>query len=83
MNTKLTLTLEQNVIEKAKEYARMKHSSLSNLVENYLKTLTAESTRLDEEFSSTVTALKGTFKMPDGFDYKKELTERLSEKHLE
>jgi hypothetical protein len=83
MNTKLTLTLEQNVIEKAKEYARMKHSSLSNLVENYLKTLTAENTRSDEEFSSTVTALKGTFKMPDGFDYKKELTERLSEKHLE
>ena len=42
MNTKLTLTIEQTVIEKAKKYAKDKERSLSNLIENYLKALTKE-----------------------------------------
>ena len=42
MNTKLTLTIEQSVIEKAKKYARKKERSLSDLIENYLKALTKE-----------------------------------------
>ena len=37
MNTKLTLTIEQTVIEKAKKYAKGKERSLSSLIENYLK----------------------------------------------
>ena len=40
MNTKLTLTIEQSVIEKAKKYAKNKERSLSDLIENYLKSLT-------------------------------------------
>ena len=43
MNTKLTLTIEQDVIEKAKKYAKDKERSLSSLIENYLKALTNES----------------------------------------
>jgi len=42
MNTKLTLTIEQTVIEKAKKYAKDSERSLSNLIENYLKALTTE-----------------------------------------
>ena len=34
MNTKLTLTIEQDVIEKAKKYAKDKVRSLSSLIEN-------------------------------------------------
>lgn len=84
MNTKLTLTIEQSVIEKAKKYARQKERSLSDLIENYLKALTTEemNKRSEDELSSTVKNLKGSFKMPKDFDYKKELTERLSEKYL-
>ena len=37
MNTKLTLTIDQSVIEKAKKYAKEKERSLSDLIENYLK----------------------------------------------
>lgn len=83
MNTKLTLTIEQSVIEKAKKYARKKERSLSDLIENYLKVLTKdEEPRNENELSPTVKALKGSFKMPKDFDYKKVLTDRLSEKYL-
>jgi hypothetical protein len=36
MTTKLTLTMDNTVIERAKEYARGKNSSVSSLVETYL-----------------------------------------------
>ena len=42
MNAKLTLTIEQSVIEKAKKYAKEKERSLSDLIENYLKAITNE-----------------------------------------
>jgi len=84
MNTKLTLTIEQSVIEKAKKYARKKERSLSDLIENYLKALTTEEpeNNSDVNLSPTVKSLKGSFRMPKNFDYKKELTDRLSEKYL-
>lgn len=82
MNTKLTLTIEQSIIERAKKYARKKERSLSDLIENYLKALTNEDAKDDDELTPTVKALKGSFKLPEGFDYKKELTDRLSEKYL-
>ncbi len=42
METKLTLSLDNEVIKKAKSYAKKKHTSLSNMVENYFYFLTAE-----------------------------------------
>ena len=83
MNTKLTLTIEQSVIEKAKKYARKKERSLSDLIENYLKALTNdENPKIENELSPALKSMKGSFKMPKYFDYKKELTDRLSEKYL-
>ncbi len=84
MNTKLTLSIEQSVIEKAKLYAKKKERSLSDLIENYLKALTEKETEknTDDELSPTVKSLRGSFKMPKNFDYKKELTDILSEKYL-
>ena len=40
MNTKLTLTIEQTIIERAKKYANNKGRSLSDIIENYLKVIT-------------------------------------------
>lgn len=40
MNTKLTLNLNKNVIEQAKNYAKDNRVSLSKLIENYLNSLT-------------------------------------------
>lgn len=40
MDSKLTLKLDENVIERAKKYAAEKKLSLSRLIENYLDALT-------------------------------------------
>lgn len=82
MNTKLTLTIEQSVIEKAKKYAKDKERSLSSLIENYLKALTKENNANEIELTPIVKSLKGSFSAPKNFDYKKELSNRLSEKYL-
>jgi predicted HicB family RNase H-like nuclease len=42
MTTKLTLTVEKDVIERAKSYAKVSGKSLSELIEQYLETLTQE-----------------------------------------
>ena len=82
MNTKLTLTIEQSVIEKAKKYAKEKERSLSDLIENYLKSLTNSEEKTVENISPQLKSMKGAFKIPKDFDYKKEITERLTEKYL-
>ena len=83
MNTKLTLTIEQSVIEKAKKYAKSKERSLSDLIENYLKAITKETNIEIVKETPIVQSLKGSFRMPESFDYKKELTKKLSEKYLQ
>lgn len=82
MNTKLTLTIEESVIEKAKKYARKKERSLSDLVESYLKAITKETKIENVKETPIVQSLKGSFQMPKDFDYKKELAEKLSKKYL-
>ena len=82
MSTKLTLTIDRTIIVKAKSYARKQERSLSDLIENYLKVITSEESTSDEDISPTVQALRGSFKMPKDFDYKKELSDRLTEKYL-
>ncbi len=82
MNTKLTLTIDKSIIEKAKKYARNRERSLSDLIENYLKALTNEEPKNESNITPVVKSLKGSFTIPKNFDYKKELTDRLSEKYL-
>lgn len=82
MNTKLTLTIEKTVIEKAKKYAREKDNSLSGIIENYLKVITREQDLTDIEITPLIKSLKGSFKAPENFDYRKELSKGLTEKYL-
>jgi predicted CopG family antitoxin len=82
MNTKLTLTIEQSVIEKAKKYANEKGRSLSDIIENYLLAITKEDNNETLELTPIVKSLKGSFKAPKNFDYKKELQKKLTEKYL-
>ena len=81
MNTKLTLTIEQAIIERAKSYAKEKGRSLSDIIENYLKAITKEQ-KIEEDLSPLIKSLQGSFKAPKSFDYKKELSKGLSEKYL-
>ena len=55
MQTKLTLTLDQGIIEQAKLYAKDKGRSLSELIENYLKVV------LDDTLSPENTIKEYTF----------------------
>jgi len=83
MSTKLTLTIDGRVIDAAKQYAREQGRSLSALVENYLKSVSNQTTsKAPPEISPKVRELMGAVSLPDDFDYKTALTEALEEQHL-
>lgn len=82
MTTKLTLTVEESVIKKAKSYAKQTGRSLSELIETYLETLTEEHLSETLQISSKLKKLAGSVKLPADFDEKKELADYFERKHL-
>jgi formiminotetrahydrofolate cyclodeaminase len=80
MATKLTLTVEKSVIERAKQYAKNTGRSLSELIENYLDTITQD--KNEEIISPKLKKIVGSVKLPDDFDEQKELRSYLEKKHL-
>ena len=82
METKLTLRLNHNVIERAKIYAKSQKISLSKMIESYLDSLTREKDR-DSKIPITplVESLSGVISLPSDFDYKKEYADYLTEKY--
>jgi len=81
MNTKLTLSLDDEIIIKAKAYAKANGKSLSQLIENYLSFLVKESNQVVSE-PSVLYSLKGAFKDAQIGDYKEELAKALAKKYL-
>jgi hypothetical protein len=82
MDAKLTLNIDKDVARKAKVYARSKGRSLSDLVENYLKLLTKNSSVEDSEYTPRVKSLLGCITLPEDFDYKSEIAGSLVKKYL-
>lgn len=83
MDTKLTLKLNENVIERAKKYASDKKVSLSRLIENYLNSLTREQSD-DFEISPFVKSISSGKSIPADLDWKdlrEDYTEFLDKKH--
>jgi len=80
MDTKLTLSVDKHVIEKAKEYAKSQKISLSRLIESYLASLISEKTR-DIEITPLVESLSGVIELGKDFDYKPDYTDYLIEKY--
>jgi len=80
MDTKLTLKLEETIIEKAKEYAKNNKTSLSKLIENYLLNITGDKGN-DEKITPLVKSLSGVINLPEGFDHKKGYAEFLTGKY--
>jgi hypothetical protein len=82
MDTKLTLKLNQEIIEKAKIYASQKNVSLSRIIENYLNALTNNSENENSiAISPFVKSLSSGKKMPADLDDKKEYSEQLLNKY--
>jgi hypothetical protein len=82
MKSKLTLTIEKEIIEIAKEDAKEKGQSLSEIVENYFKFITFKRMKIKEkQLSLKVRKLRGIIKTDNNFDFKQILTEELSKKY--
>ena len=80
MDKKLTLSLDENTIDSAKNYAKSNNVSLSKLIESYLKTLTNQ-TKKQTNITPLVESLSGVISLEDSFDSKDAYTEYLIEKY--
>ena len=81
MDTKLTLKLDKDYIERAKKYAAKRKTSLSSLVEKYFAFLTEHDSGQDIEITPTVKKLSSVLELDSDFDLKDEKRERLLEKY--
>ena len=81
MDIKLTLKLEQNIIENAKEYAKTHRTSLSKLIENYLHNLTSNNKDKTSDISPLVKSLSGIINLQEEFNHKKDYTDFLNNKY--
>ena len=82
METKLTLRLDDHVIERAKEYSKRQRISLSKMIESYLDSLTREdSTEQETEITPFIKSLSGVIDLPADFDYKKEYRDYITDKY--
>ncbi|MEM1120773.1 MAG: DUF6364 family protein [Bacteroidota bacterium] len=84
MSAKLTLTVDKAVIEAAKKYAKTNGRSLSNIIEEYLKSLVQRKEKENTfEVSPLVRSLYGSVKpIPESNSYKALLSEELAKKYL-
>lgn len=80
MDTKLTLKLDQEVIEKAKAYATDKKISLSRIVESFLQTLVSDTETNSFEISPFVKSISTGTKIPVDLD-PKEYADHLIQKY--
>lgn len=82
METKLTLRLNDNVIERAKVYAHYHKISLSKMIETYLDGITRQTeTGINTSTTPLVESLSGVIDLPADFDFKKDYAYYLEKKH--
>lgn len=82
MDTKLTLKLDKDIIEKAKSYASQTNRSLSSIVESYFQSLTSDKKEAAKDFEITafVRSMASEKSLPVDLD-EKEYFDYLSQKH--
>ena len=80
MDKKLTLSLNETVIEKAKRYAKKNKISLSKLIENYLRSIAGDEGQ-EIEITPLVMKLSGVIELQKDIDIRGEYTDYLIEKH--
>lgn len=81
MDKKLTLSLDQDVIEKAKRFAKENKTSLSKMIEVYFASLTSSEGNTNIQTTPLVESLVGVIKLKDEYDYKSARSDYLSSKH--
>lgn len=79
MDIKLTLKLDNSIIEQAKNYAKDKNTSLSKLIESYLGKLVSPNDT--HEVTPLVKSLSSVINSPKNVDAKKEYKKHLLNKY--
>lgn len=83
MGNKLTLSIEKEIIQGAKEYAQSQGRSLSNIISEYLKSLSQSKTKeVIFEEDAVLESLFGSVKNPKNSSYKELLKDALTDKYL-
>ena len=80
MDTKLTLKLDQGIIERAKTYAKKNDTSLSKLIEKYLDFI-IEPKDKGSEVTPFVESLSGIIELSKNIDTRKEYKKHLIKKY--
>lgn len=80
MDKKLTLSLNESVIENAKSFAKENKISLSKLIESYLQSIIENKTK-ELEITPLVKSLSGVVELPSDFNIRDEYTNYLVEKY--
>ncbi|WP_341226985.1 DUF6364 family protein [uncultured Arcticibacterium sp.] len=80
MTNKLTLSVDMEVISLAKAYTKSTDRSLSNIVENYLRSLVEGEEHVSK--IDLINELAGSIDLPEGFDVDESRREYLESKHL-
>jgi hypothetical protein len=82
MDTKLTLKLDKDVIERAKRFAKAYNTSISKMVERYLDQVTKYEADADLlELTPLVKSLYGVVELPEGQEAEESYYEYLLMKH--
>jgi hypothetical protein len=78
MRTKLTLRLDEDLIDQAKSFAKKRGKSVSQLVADYFASLANKPEKGEKDLSPTVRSLKGVLRGTDvdAEDYRRHLEER-------
>ena len=78
--TKLTLSIDEAVVEKAKQIAEANNTSVSAMFSQFVQSMAAGGAG-PAKIGPLTRKLSGILKLPSDKDYKDLLTESLTEKH--
>jgi hypothetical protein len=76
----LTIKLDDDVISRAKRYAKHRKTSLSKMIESYLDSVTKPNSK-KIEITPLVKSLSGVITLPVDYDYKKDYADHLTSKY--
>lgn len=82
MNTKLTLSIDQKIVESAKKKLKLSRTSISKVVENYLKLLVLQDDVVNESDTPILNELMQVVDKKDmKIDTEKEIVDYLLDKY--
>jgi len=82
--TKLTLSIDPNVVAKARRISKRRRTSVSAMFSHYISAMEENNpkrTSLPPMTKRAVELAAGTPKLPDDWDYRRELTDILDERY--